>query len=67
MRVSRLPFNYVQFDVNNREHIEAYKMLLFENKQHPTLRFLLEPEFESLPSMLNHYIGKAFVAEKLAV
>lgn len=38
----------LDFDPDNREHIEAAMMLLLQNRQHPTLRFRAKYPFVSV-------------------
>lgn len=55
--------NYVDFDVKNPEHLEAFKSLCLEHyaKQHPTLRFNLTETFEDVRSMMFHQVGQAYL------
>lgn len=48
---------YVKFDVENSDHLEAARLLCFEHKQHPYLRFEIEDPYQSVPSMMLHKIG----------
>lgn len=42
----------VRFDPTNNEHKIAFWMLLEKGKQHPTLRFILEDTYRSVPEMM---------------
>ncbi len=35
----------IEFDPANADHREAYRMLIEDGKQHPTLRFVVNPPF----------------------
>jgi hypothetical protein len=56
----------VQFDPNNVEHMEAFRLLCLGEpshqgvhiKQHPTLRFALENSFPDVRSMMFHKVGE---------
>jgi len=44
---------YQVFDPNNREHMVAFTCLVFNGRQHPTLRFQLElPHLDIMSMML---------------
>lgn len=69
--LSKVQKAYVDFDVTNAKHLEAYAALSLGNvdergnihvKQHPTLRFHLEAPFVDVPSMMNHKVGHAYLA-----
>lgn len=49
----------VDFDPSNEEHMEAYRSLIQEGRQHPTLRFNVGT-FESVPQMMLHRISEHF-------
>lgn len=50
----------VDFDVNNSEHAMAVEMLLEHGRQHPTLRFAVEPPFQDFPSMARDKISRKY-------
>ena len=52
----------VLFDVENEEHLLAGSMVLFGDRQHPTLRFVLELPHGSIPQMI-----QTKMAERLAM
>ena len=41
----------VKFDPSNPQHVEAYLCIRLHGKQHPTLRFELDEDFQSVPGM----------------
>jgi len=54
--------NRVEFNPKNKEHVEAFALLLFKGRQHPTLRFSYEPrKYGNAFEMMLH----EFVREKL--
>ena len=63
---------YVEFDVNNAEHLKAFRMLCLGDdrptgphlRQHPTLRFELDDGFLDVRSMMFHKIGSAWLLQK---
>jgi hypothetical protein len=68
----RVQRNYVDFDVNNPEHLEAFRLLCLGNddglgihtKQHPSIRFNLEENFQDVRTMMFHKVGQAYLASK---
>ena len=55
----------VEFDVQNKEHLHAYKMLVVDGKQHPHWRFHLnEKEHISVPNMMERKIALQHLSEK---
>lgn len=48
----------VPFDPTDDEHLKAYNMLVRGNRQHPELRFEVEPEFNSVPSMMHAKVAR---------
>lgn len=50
---------YLEFDPANPEHMDAYRSLVLEGRQHPTLRFSVGT-FESVPQMMIHRISQHF-------
>lgn len=62
----KMQYDYVPFDPNNVDHMEAFRMLCLGDpspqgvhiKQHPTLRFLLETNFPDVRSMMFHKVGE---------
>jgi hypothetical protein len=56
----------VTFDVNNREHLEAFRMLTDRrnSRQHPRLRFRLEHPYIDVRAMLYDKVGQAFLASQ---
>lgn len=40
------------FDIHNDEHIEAFRSLYFDGRQHPTLRFHIEAPYLDVRSMM---------------
>lgn len=56
-------FQTVRFDPTNPEHVAAYEMLVYQKKQHPTLRFVKEPTFNNLTTQLQHYVGLEFIRQ----
>jgi len=68
--LTRVQKRFVDFDVTNPEHLEAFRMLSLgsidekgniHTSQHPTLRFHLEGPFVDIPSMMNYRIGQAYL------
>lgn len=55
----------VKFDVNSPEHALAYAMLMFGDRQHPTLRFVLELPYGDVPSMMQAKISEKYCRELL--
>lgn len=53
MRVlERVVIEHVTFNPHDSEHRVAYLMLMYESRQHPNLRFVLEQPFTSLLNMM---------------
>jgi hypothetical protein len=56
---------FVEFDPLNAEHLGAYKSLIHEGRQHPTLRFELDPTKHTVvPVMMAQRIADQFLLEK---
>jgi hypothetical protein len=51
----------VKFDPKNKEHIEAFRSVYFNGKQHPTLRFELEEGYASVVSMASDKLLRRFL------
>ena len=49
----------VTFDPTKPEHVSAFHMLTVQRKQHPTLRFILEPGFDHIPEMMTRKMSDA--------
>ena len=56
---------HVKFEMSNPEHRIAYAMLAYQNKQHPYLRFILEPPFISVVNMMQARIVETVLADEL--
>jgi hypothetical protein len=59
-----VPKKEVVFDLDNPTHTAAVKSLMIEGRQHPTLRFVLEDQFPSVPIMILHKIALQYLKEK---
>lgn len=59
------PTNHVRFDAGNPEHLQAFYMLKFKARQHPTLRFVLEDGFSDVPQMMQSKITDRFISDAL--
>lgn len=66
---------FIHFDPSNIEHLKAFRSLCLGDpankgeltgemtmKQHPVLRFDLEEQYESIPQMMLHKVGKHYIA-----
>ena len=53
----------VEFDLTNKEHQRAFAYLTQFNRQHPTLRFILEEPYVDIRSMLLGKVAKWFSTE----
>lgn len=49
------------FDPTNPDHIEAYRMLVYEGRQHPTLRFTLEHPYLDVRAMMTDKIVRMYL------
>lgn len=49
------------FDPTNPNHIEAYRMLVYEGRQHPTLRFTLEHPYLDVRAMMTDKIVRMYL------
>lgn len=54
---------YVDFDVKNPDHIQAYISLTKYGRQHPTLRFNLIDGYQDVHSMMNAVVGAEFIKQ----
>lgn len=54
--------NRVDFDPKNSEHVKAFELIVFQNKQHETIRFKCDPPFVDLRTMLLHKVGQEFLS-----
>lgn len=52
----------VVFDPENAEHIAAFEMLMTHGRQHPTLRFSIEPRYVNVRQMMLEKVGMAYLA-----
>jgi hypothetical protein len=58
--------SWQHFDPNNKEHLEAYRMVEQEGRQHPSLRFFLNDRFFSdVPTMMAKCIAKSVTSKIL--
>ena len=51
---------YVEFDPTNFEHMDAFNMVVYNNRQHPTLRFALKYPYHDIRVMMLEKVGKAY-------
>jgi hypothetical protein len=55
----------VEFDPLNEEHLNAYKCIVHDGRQHPTLRFEMDPTKHSIvPTMMAQLIANQFLLER---
>lgn len=54
---------YQHFDPANVKHLEAYRMLRYEGRQHADLRFFVEDPYLDVVSMMQAKISEAFLTE----
>ena len=52
----------VKFNPSNPQHVEAYLCIRLHGKQHPTLRFELDEDFQSVPGMMEVMLADAYAA-----
>lgn len=57
----------VPFDATNREHQVAFAMLTQQKRQHPALRFIVEPPFNDALSMMYYKVGQEFLRQRPGV
>ena len=50
----------VEFDINDREHIKAFVALTQFNRQHPTLRFTVNPPYNDVRTMMSAKVCEMF-------
>jgi hypothetical protein len=56
----------VIFDPTNQEHVLAFAALTQKNRQHPTLRFILELPYMDIRTMMHAKVGEEF-AKRMGV
>lgn len=57
----------VSFDASNPEHRLAYIMMMYEGRQHPTLRFHINPPHESVLHTMQAELAKLACTSELAL
>lgn len=57
---------FVEFDPMNKEHLEAFRMLTQDNRQHPVLRFEVPYPFLDVRAVMYDRISKAHLNAVLA-
>ena len=50
----------VKFDPTNLDHITAFAALTQKNRQHPTLRFVLELPYMDIRTMMHAKVGEEY-------
>lgn len=55
------PLNVEVFDPANSLHLEAFEMLAYKGRQHPTLRFHLEYPYLDVRAMMHDKVGRAYL------
>jgi hypothetical protein len=51
----------VYFNPKNKDHLTALSLLVEQNRQHPTLRFVLEQPYLDVRAMMLHKVAKAYI------
>jgi hypothetical protein len=56
----------VHFDINNAEHLRAYKVFCDTHKWDTDLRFMLDPKYLSIPHMVDHMLAMKYLSDHVS-